>query len=134
MPTVAAPGGSTTTVPAAETPPAPPATAAEVDAGAQELDSKFEKMPAWSVVKREFPDWYGEQLRQAAKLSAEKQPEQVINKQLAEALVALRRQHANDALSASTERLKDVGDDLPQQSQDTGEPERRRLLRLHLAG
>ncbi len=108
VPTVAAPGGSTTTVPAAETPSVTPATAAEVDAGAQELDSKFEKMPAWSVVKREFPDWYGEQLRQAAKLSAEKQPQQVINKKLAEALVALRRQHANDALSASTERLKQV--------------------------
>ena len=107
VPTVAAPDGSTATVPAAETPSAP-ASAAEVDAGAQELDSKFEKMAAWSVVKREFPDWYGEQLRQAAKLSAEKQPEQVVNKQLAQALVALRRQHANDALSASTERLKDV--------------------------
>ena len=88
--------------------PAPAVSAAEVDAGAQELDSKFEKMAAWSVVKREFPDWYGEQLRQAAKLTAEKQPEQVVNKQLAEALVALRRQHANDALSASTARLKDV--------------------------
>jgi hypothetical protein len=108
VPTVAAPDGSTATVPAAETAPATPATAAEVDAGAQELDSKFEKMAAWSVVKREFPDWYGEQLRQAAKLSAEKQPEQVVNKQLAEALVALRRQHANDALAASTARLKDV--------------------------
>jgi hypothetical protein len=52
VPTVAAPDGSTATVPAAETAPATPATAAEVDAGAQELDSKFEKMAAWSVVKR----------------------------------------------------------------------------------
>jgi hypothetical protein len=108
VPTVAAPDGSASTATAAQTPAAPAASAAEVDAGAQELDSKFEKMAAWSVVKREFPDWYGEQLRQAAKLSAEKQPEQVVNKQLAEALVALRRQHANDALSASTERLKEV--------------------------
>ena len=108
VPTVAAPDGSTATVAATESPPAPAVSTAEVDASAQELDSKFEKMAAWSVVKREFPDWYGEQLRQAAKLSAEKQPEQVVNKQLAEALVALRRQHANDALSASTARLKDV--------------------------
>jgi len=108
VPTVAAPDGSAATVAATESPPAPAASAAEVDASAQELNSKFEKMAAWSVVKREFPDWYGEQLRQAARLSAEKQPEQVVNKQLAEALVALRRQHANDALSASTARLKDV--------------------------
>ena len=77
-------------------------------AGAQALDSKFEKMAAWSVVKREFPDWYGEQLRQAAQLSAQNQPEHEVNKHLAEALVALRRQHANDALAASTERLKAV--------------------------
>jgi hypothetical protein len=105
VPTVAAPGPSTATTEAA-----PPATvsAAEVDAGAQQLDSKFEKLAAWSVVKREFPDWYGEQLRQAAKLSAENQPEAAVNKHLAEALVSLRRQHANDALSASTPRLKEV--------------------------
>jgi hypothetical protein len=108
VPTVAAPDGSAATVAATESHPAPAVSAAEVDAGAKELDSKFEKMAAWSVVKREFPDWYGEQLRQAAKLTAEKQPDQVVNKQLAEALVALRRQHATDALSASTARLKDV--------------------------
>jgi len=106
VPTVAAPDGSTATVAATESPPAPAVSTAEVDAGAQELDSKFAKMAAWSVVKREFPDWYGEQLRQAAKLSAEKQPEQAVNKQLAEALIALRRQHANDALSASTDSLR----------------------------
>ena len=83
-------------------------SAAAIDAGAQTLDAKFEKMPAWSVVKREFPDWYGEQLRQAAQLSAQNQPEHEVNKHLAEALVALRRQHANEALAASTERLKAV--------------------------
>lgn len=105
VPTVAAPDAPTPPAPEAT---APAASSAEVDAGAQQLDSKFEKMAAWSVVKREFPDWYGEQLRQAAKLSAENQPETAVNKHLAEALVALRRQHANDALSASTPRLKDV--------------------------
>jgi hypothetical protein len=106
VPTVAAPGSS---APSGEaTAPASTVSAAEVDAGAQQLDTKFEKLAAWSVVKRDFPDWYGEQLRQAAKLSAENQPEAAINKHLAEALVALRRQHANDALSASTPRLKEV--------------------------
>ena len=83
-------------------------SSAAINAGAQTLDAKFEKMPAWSVVKREFPDWYGEQLRQAAQLSAQNQPEHEVNKHLAEALVALRRQHANEALAASTERLKAV--------------------------
>jgi len=107
VPTVAAPADGTTAAPAAEAPAAaPPVDKAQVEAGAQALDSKFEKMAAWSVVKREFPDWYGDQLRQAAQLSAQNQPEHEVNKHLAEALVALRRQHANDALSASTERLK----------------------------
>jgi hypothetical protein len=104
VPTVAAPLGA---APAGEQA-AAPVSSGELDAGAQALDSKMEKLAAWSVVKREFPDWYGDQLRQAAKLSAENQPEEAVNKHLAEALVTLRRQHANEALSASTARLKDV--------------------------
>ena len=109
VPTVSAPADGTTTPPAADaTAAAAPVNPAQVEAGAQALDSKFEKMAAWSVVKREFPDWYGDQLRQAAQLSAQNQPEHEVNKHLAEALVALRRQHANDALAASTERLKTV--------------------------
>ncbi|MDP1906913.1 MAG: DUF4339 domain-containing protein [Hyphomicrobium sp.] len=109
VPTVAAPGGSSGAQTAAlEAPAAPAVSAAAIDAGAQTLDARIEKMPAWSVVKREFPDWYGEQLRQAAQLAAQNQPEHEVNKHLAEALIALRRQHANEALSASTERLKAV--------------------------
>jgi hypothetical protein len=105
VPTIAAPTDGVS--PAAEPAGAPPSSA-NLDANAQQLDSRIEKLPAWSVVKREFPDWYGEQLRQAAKLSAENQPETAVNRHLAEALVTLRRQHANDALSASTPRLKEV--------------------------
>ena len=109
VPTVAAP--SSPAPPATgETaaPAAAPVSQAAVDASAQELDTRFEKLAAWNVVKREFPDWYGEQLRQAAALSAQNQPEAAVNKHLAEALVSLRRQHANDALSASTPKLKEV--------------------------
>ncbi len=62
----------------------------------------------WSVVKREFPTWYNEQLREVAKLTAQNEPQITINKHLAEALVALRRQHASEALSASTDKLKTV--------------------------
>jgi hypothetical protein len=109
VPTVAAPDSSSSPA-ASETaaPASPPVSQAAVDAGAQELDTKFEKLAAWNVVKREFPDWYGEQLRQAAALSAQNQPEAAVNKHLAEALVSLRRQHANEALSASTPKLKEV--------------------------
>ena len=81
---------------------------AAVTEGAQALDAKFQQTPMWSVVKREFPDWYNERLREAAKLSAQNEPQLAINKHLAEALVALRRQHASDALAASTDKLKGV--------------------------
>jgi len=94
---------------AAQTPPAPsPVSPEAVEKGAEELDAKFQRTPMWSVVKREFPDWYSEQLREAAKLSAEKQPQMAITKHLAEALVELRRKHANEALAASTEKLRGV--------------------------
>jgi len=87
---------------------APPVSEAAVEQGAEALDAKFQRTPMWTIVKREFPDWYGERLKEAAKLSAENQPEIAITKHLAEALVALRRQHAKEALSASTEKLTDV--------------------------
>lgn len=83
-------------------------SSADVDQGAQALDAKFQRTPMWTIVKREFPDWYGERLREAAKLSAENQPEMAITKHMAESLVALRRKHAQEALSASTEKLKGV--------------------------
>ena len=89
--------------------PAPaPASQADVEQGAQALDAKFQQMPMWIVVKREFPVWYSEQLKQAATLLAQKQPQVAINKHLVEALVALRRQHAQEALLARTDKLKAV--------------------------
>ena len=118
------PQGSDEAVPvvkSGQTPSSTPATAAAnetpsdaitspeaVEKGAEALDAKFQQTPMWNVVKREFPDWYSDKLKEAAKLSAENEPEIKITKHLAEALVALRRQHANEALSASTEKLKTV--------------------------
>jgi len=102
VPTIAAPANDASTTPTGNV------ASADVEAGAQQLDKKFGQLAAWGVVKRVFPDWYGEQLRQAAALSAQNQPDEAVNKHLAEALVSLRRQHAGEALSASTPRLKDV--------------------------
>jgi GYF domain 2 len=102
------PSSSAATQTAAQTPPPPPVSQAEVEQGAQALDARFQQTPMWSVVKREFPDWYSEQLKEAATLYAQKQPPTAVYKHLAEALVALRRQHAQEALAASTEKLKVV--------------------------
>jgi len=100
---------SSSTQQAAVQPPAlPPVSPAAVEKGAQSLNARFQNTPMWSVVKREFPDWYSEQLKEAATLEAQNQPMVAVNKHLAEALVALRRQHAQEALSASTDKLKVV--------------------------
>lgn len=102
------PSSSAATQTAPQTPPLPPVSQAEVEQGAQALDARFQQTPMWSVVKREFPDWYSEQLKEAATLNAQKQPPTAVYKHLAEALVALRRQHAQEALAASTDKLKVV--------------------------
>ena len=102
VPTISAPSDPSSAPAGASAP------SAEVVAGAQTLDSQFKDLAAWSVVKREFPQWYGEQLQQAAALTAQSQPQEAVNKHLAEALVSLRRQHANEALAASTPRLKEI--------------------------
>jgi GYF domain 2 len=100
---------ATETAPAAtQTAAAPEVSPEAVAKGAAELDAKFQQTPMWNVVKREFPDWYNEQLKETAKLTAENKPQLAINKHLAEALVALRRQHAKEALAASTDKLKSV--------------------------
>lgn len=74
----------------------------------EEIDRSFQQMPVWREVKAEFPDWYAERLREAARLAADKRGDAQVTKQLTEALVALRRKHADQALTASPERLKFV--------------------------
>ena len=75
---------------------------------AQALDAKYQTTPIWSVVKREFPDWYNERLQEAASLTAENKTQEEITKHMAQALVQLRRKHAKEALSASTDKLRVV--------------------------
>ncbi|MGI9402952.1 MAG: DUF4339 domain-containing protein [Hyphomicrobium sp.] len=105
---------TTAAIAPAETPPAGPAPVVSavppevIAQNAQKLDAQFQKIGLWSLVKREFPDWYGKRLNEAAKLSAENQPQGAITKHMTEALVALRRKHADKALAASTEKLKNV--------------------------
>lgn len=72
------------------------------------LDAHFQRAPMWVIVKKEFPDWYGERLKEAAKLSADKTPEDKIAQHLVEKLVGLRRQYSDQALAASTPKLKSV--------------------------
>ena len=72
------------------------------------IDGSFQRTPIWRHIKAEFPEWYADRVVETAKLSAEKRGDAVIAKHLAEAVVALRRKHADQALTASPDRLRFV--------------------------
>lgn len=71
-------------------------------------DSALQSAPLWRTLKREFPDWYAERINEASALAREQKPERVIGEQMMTAVVALRRKHAGDALSATSAKLKVV--------------------------
>jgi GYF domain 2 len=79
-------------VPPAETP-APPA---------------LQSPALWRVIKEEFPDWYGQRLKEVATLRSEQRDDATIAKYLLEAVAALRRKHADQALAASPAALQMV--------------------------
>ena len=74
--------------------------------GASTMDAQWQQTAHWPVIKREFPDWYGERLREAAKLKDEQKTDAEIAKILVDQMVALRRQNANLALAASAPKLR----------------------------
>jgi hypothetical protein len=73
---------------------------------ADQIDAAMQETAVWRVLKREFPDWYGERLKEAAAMAARNTDEAIIGRQMAQALVVLRRQQVSNALSASIPRLK----------------------------
>jgi len=72
------------------------------------INTALQATPLWRVLKRNFPDWYAERLKEAAALSAQNKDDSAIGQQMARALVALRRQNVNHALAASFPKLKAV--------------------------
>jgi len=75
---------------------------------AETIDATLQATPLWRVLKRTFPDWYAERLKDMAALAAQNKDDAAIGQQMAKALVALRRQNVNQALSASFPKLKAV--------------------------
>lgn len=90
--------------PTAPQPAAPPVATIENSA----LDQRLQKIPAWELIKKNYPDWYANHIAAADKLAAEKQPESTITTHLVKGLVSLRKQNADKTLSASPEKLKRV--------------------------
>lgn len=87
----------------------PAAAAAPVSAEAQSaIEQKLAASPPWPLLKQEFPEWYGEQAGELAKLSAEGKTDAELTSRMVEQLVALRRKNVDKALAASTQSLKDL--------------------------
>jgi hypothetical protein len=84
------------------TPPAPPT----IDGSP--LDAQLQKIPVWELIKKEYPDWYTNQISTANKMVADKKPDNEVAMLLAQGLVNLRRQNADKALAASSEKLQAI--------------------------
>ena len=69
-------------------------------------DTALQGAPLWRTLKREFPDWYAERVKEASALARDQKAERAIGEQMMTAVVALRRKHAGDALSATSAKLK----------------------------
>lgn len=90
--------------PEAPTPPPPPSV------GGSPLDLRLQTVPVWALLKREYPDWYSSEITAANKLVADNKPDSDVATLLAQGLVTLRRQNADKALAASSEKLQAIAE------------------------
>jgi hypothetical protein len=72
------------------------------------LNATLHATPLWRILKRDFPDWYAERLKEIAALAAQNKDDAEIAQQMMRALVALRRQNFSYALAANLPKLKAV--------------------------
>jgi GYF domain 2 len=105
-------------------PPLPPSTQTQVAAvepqpqtapaapsiNGSSLDLRLQSVPVWALIKREYPDWYSNEITAANKLVADSRPDSDVATLLAQGLVNLRRQNADKALSASSDRLQAIAE------------------------
>lgn len=86
----------------ASTPPPPPS----IEGSA--LDARLQKIPVWTVIKKDYPDWYTGNVATADKMIADKKPDSEVASHLAQGLVTLRRQNSEKALAASPDKLRKI--------------------------
>lgn len=104
----APPAAATQTAALAPEPPKPAAPAGPPSIVGSQIDARLQKIPVWSMIKKDYPDWYVGHIAAAEKLATDKRPEGDIAMHLAQGLVTLRRQNAEKALSASPDKLRRV--------------------------
>jgi GYF domain 2 len=85
---------------------APPLAGLKGDAKA--IDAAMQTAAVWRLVKREFPDWYAQRLKEIEALAASGKDDAAIGQHLARALVTLRRQQVDNALSAQMPNLRRI--------------------------
>jgi hypothetical protein len=74
------------------------------------LDLKLQSVPLWALIKREYPDWYSSEVTSANKLVADNKSDSDVATLLAQGLVNLRRQNAEKALAASSDKLQAIAE------------------------
>lgn len=84
------------------------ASLANFPESASGIDQMLQAGYLWQVVRTEFPEWYEERLREAARMATEKRSDELITKHLIDSLVVLRRKNADHAFAASLPKLQSV--------------------------
>lgn len=67
-----------------------------------------ESSALWTLLRTEFPEWYGERLREATRIRNERRDDAAVSRYLMEQVVQLRRNYADDALSSAPEGLLNI--------------------------
>lgn len=110
--TATAPASKTATetkvVKTADVTPPPPAPAIKPGSAADTADKALQGVALWQLMKREFPEWYLARINDIAQLRSENKGEKAVTRHLLAALVKLRREHLNDALSATQNPMRVV--------------------------
>lgn len=100
--------GITVTIPPTQPTTGPAPSAQETDnVPLATIDANLQKSQLWRVIKSEFPEWYQERVTEISKLS-NSASETDLSKHLIGKLVALRREHAGQALASSTDSLQSI--------------------------
>jgi hypothetical protein len=75
---------------------------------AETIETHLQATALWRVIKREFPDWYEQRLKEAAALARDDKDDAAIGRYMGGKLRELRRQQAANGLQATQQLLKTV--------------------------
>lgn len=64
----------------------------------------------WQLLKRDYPEWYQQRVQEIARLKLEGHDEAAITRHLAQSVVQLRRENAQQALSASPAAVRKIAE------------------------